>query len=443
MPLLLEQFCIAFFVRVRDGYEPVGKDMNLTVVLEARYVMAADGSVWSQFGMANEFWSRYLAVFDRVFVTARATEVSVPPEGWMRVDGEGVVFRRVPDYQGPWEYLWHYKHIAKAVIGSMAEKGAVILRVPSQLCNIAQRALEEIGKPYALEVVGDPYEVFAPGVVDSCLRPYLRWHFCRCLRKQARCALGVAYVTRESLQRRYPAGLMRVNLSDVELPFDGISERGAWTHYSSVALQDDRLSQGMRRAKVAGPYRIVTVGSLAQLYKGTDVLIDAVGKCIGAGLDVSAVVVGDGRYRKALEERAERLGLGSRVEFLGQLPAGERVRAELDAADLFVLPSRTEGLPRAMIEAMSSGLPCIGTAVGGIPELLEASEMVPVGDAGALSAKIQEVLSDPPRMDKLCSRNLAVAREYSASVLGDRRRRFCEYALSCTERWEAHQSSRR
>src|SRR5205809_1714074 len=119
------------------------------------------------------------------------------------------------------------------------------------------------------------------------------------------------------------------------------------------------------------------------------------------------VIVGSGGYQAQLEARAAALGIGTRVQFRGQLAAAEAVRAELDRADLFVLPSRQEGLPRAMIEAMARGLPCIGSTVGGIPELLAAEDMVPPNDASALARKIREVLADPSRLARMSVRNLA------------------------------------
>ena len=89
------------------------------------------------------------------------------------------------------------------------------------------------------------------------------------------------------------------------------------------------------------------------------------------------------------------------MTFLGQLPAGEMVRAQLDKADLFILPSKTEGLPRALVEAMARALPCIGTTVGGIPELLPSEDLVPPGDVKALAETIEDVLRRPERLAKM------------------------------------------
>src|SRR4029079_13213441 len=130
---------------------------------------------------------------------------------------------------------------------------------------------------------------------------------------------------------------------------------------------------------------------------------------------------GDGRHRAELEARAARLGIAERVRFAGALPAGERVGAGVDAADLFVLPSHQEGLPRAMIEAMARALPCVGSTVGGIPELLPPEAMVPPGDAVALARKLWEVGKDPVRMASMSAQNLETARQYSTEILRPRR----------------------
>jgi glycosyltransferase involved in cell wall biosynthesis len=183
------------------------------------------------------------------------------------------------------------------------------------------------------------------------------------------------------------------------------------------------------------PIELVTVGSLEQPYKGVDVLITAIAKCIAAGRDIRLTIVGEGRYRTSLEQLAQQLGIGNSVRLTGQLTSSQAVRGVLDNSDLFVLASRTEGLPRAMIEAMARGLPCIGTRVGGIPELLEPNELVPPNDADALASKIAEMLSRPDHMMHLSARNLEIARGYRAELLDARRKQFFEHIRSVTEQW--------
>jgi glycosyltransferase involved in cell wall biosynthesis len=85
---------------------------------------------------------------------------------------------------------------------------------------------------------------------------------------------------------------------------------------------------------------------------------------------------------------------------------------------------------------MARGLPCLGSDVGGIPELLDASDLVPVGNAVALAAGIRAVLSDSSRMKLMSQRNLAVSREYLDSVLAERRRRFYAHIRDATAHWE-------
>ena len=117
------------------------------------------------------------------------------------------------------------------------------------------------------------------------------------------------------------------------------------------------------------------------------------------------------------------------------MPAGEPVRQQLDASDLFVLPSRQEGMPRALIEAMARGLPCIATRVGGVPELLPEDVLVAPGDAGELAAKILEVAASPTLGARLGAQNLGRARCYHEKLLQPRRVAFHRYLRDITEAW--------
>jgi glycosyltransferase involved in cell wall biosynthesis len=420
--------------------------MDLTVALEIRYFVTPDGQGWSAAGMAQHFWERYLDVFDRVRIVARAVHVEHANPIWTSVTNDRIILHPMPNYQGPWQYVRRSWAFRQAIRSAAPKNGAVILRAPSQVANCLERYLSAWGWPYALEVVGDPYDVCSPGVLDHPLRPLLRWWFPRQLRRQCEKACGVAYVTREYLQRRYPAGQMETGVSDIELLPEHATVKGSsqTASYSGVELEYPGAVVFNIPAHQHS-YTLVMVGSLEQMYKGPDVLIKAAARCVHHGLDVKVVIVGDGRYRESLETLSETLGMASRVKFTGLVPAGEPVRRILVSSDLFVLPSRTEGLPRALIEAMALGLPCIASGVGGIPELLENSSLVAPGDSDALAAKIAEVLTQPSRRLDMSRRNRTVAMEHCEAVLRPKRLKFYRYVRDYTEKWQtgrlAHDAS--
>ena len=409
--------------------------MEVTVVLEERYFVTPDNKAWSLGPMSYSFWKRYLEVFDSVRILARGIKVDNPPSGCIAATGNKVILYSIPDYHGPVGYLKRMHAVNTAVKMAMPKSGAVILRVPSHLGNCLTQHLRSHKYPFALEVVSDPYDVFAPGVIDHPLRAVFRWHFSRLLRKQCRDAFGVAYVTEKKLQERYPSRSM-VAVSDVQISELDILSRYFSSYYSSVEISQ-QVEGCTYKVHTKHRYQIVTVGSLAQLYKGIDILISAIHQCVCAGLDVNAVVVGDGKYRPMLEAYALQEGMKERISFVGQVAAGKPVFDILDASDIFILPSRTEGLPRAMIEAMARGLPCIGTAVGGIPELLPSEDMVIPGDSRALASKIKEVLSNHLRMAEMSKRNVEWAKKYMEPVLAERRKKFYEKVRDYTLAWEA------
>lgn len=392
--------------------------MDVVVTAEHRFSRTPDGAVWSQTAYGYPFFeAHFLGAFDAVKIVSRVSDVDRIEGTWNRVDGPGVTLHGLPHYIGPIGYVRNARKVGMAARAAVAPGDAVILRVPSQIATHLDPMLRRAGRPYGVQVVGDPYDVFAPGTIKHPLRPYFRWSFSRNLRRQCANASAAAYVTERTLQRRYPCPAYSTYFSDVEITARALA---AAPRTPTPGKSD---------------FSLLTIGSLAQLYKAPDVLIDAVASLVKEGMQLRLMIVGDGRYRSELEQRAKARGVCSRVVFRGQLPSGDAVRAELDGADLFVLPSRTEGLPRAMIEAMARGLPCIGSTVGGIPELLDAADMVPPDNAAALASLIRAVLADPARMASMAARNLGRAANYRDDVLRDRRDEYYRHLRDITEHW--------
>lgn len=154
---------------------------------------------------------------------------------------------------------------------------------------------------------------------------------------------------------------------------------------------------GAKRRLGVPPERplIGTVGRLEER-KGTMTLVEAAARlAAGAVPDVEIVVAGDGPLRAELARCAESLGIADRVRLLGDR---SDVREVLAALDVFVLPSRTEGMSNALLEAMAMELPVVATAVGGTPEVIVAEAsglLVPSDDAAALAQAVERLVAAP------------------------------------------------
>jgi glycosyltransferase involved in cell wall biosynthesis len=151
--------------------------------------------------------------------------------------------------------------------------------------------------------------------------------------------------------------------------------------------------------------------------KGPDVLLEAVGRLAARHPEATFVFAGDGQLRGPLQEAARRLGVERQVRFVGQVPR-EDVPAYLTACDLLALPSRSEGLPHAVLEAMAFGLPVVASAVGGVPEVVQdgvTGALVPPEDPAALADALSPLLAEPDRRQRYAeaARRAFAAREHT------------------------------
>lgn len=149
-----------------------------------------------------------------------------------------------------------------------------------------------------------------------------------------------------------------------------LTDPGDWQRLEIVHCGVDTARWTPGDAGSAGTgLRLLTVARLAP-DKGLGLLLEAVARVAGEGLDVTLEVVGDGPDRVALEARSEDLGLGERVRFAGAI-GRDRIQERYRAADAFCLSSFAEGVPVVLMEAMALERPVIAPRVMGIPELVE------------------------------------------------------------------------
>lgn len=379
--------------------------MRLLVVQDELFARGPDGEARALY-CAPGFWERYRAVFDEVVVLGRLLEETRAPSGAARVESApGIRFQPLPRWRGPLEGLLAGRRALATHPELFASVDCALLRVPSGVALLTQPHLRRARLPYAVEVIGDPWDALAPGAVSAWWRVPARPLLALAMRLQVRGAAAAAYNTR-ALQRRYPPGRRAHSVS-----------------YPSVDLTADAFAAQAWVGPLPATPRLLTVASLERPYKGIDVLLEALARLRAPA---SLVVVGDGSLRSGLEAQAVRLGLGARARFVGRRAPGAEVRAALADADLFVLPSRVDAFPRALVEAMAAGLPCVGSAVGDVPDLLEPDAVVPPGEVAALADRLDGWLARPARLAAAAARNLERARELSSERLASLRRALYE-----------------
>lgn len=168
------------------------------------------------------------------------------------------------------------------------------------------------------------------------------------------------------------------------------------------------------------------VGMIARMNtnaKNHSLFLRAAGRLQATMPKVEFVLVGDGPFRPELEQEATSLGLGERVQFVGDR---RDIPAVLASLDLTALSSNSESLSNSVIESMAAGIPVVATSVGGNPELLAEDRgiLVPVGDEASLAGALHRLLND----DNLRIRMGGRCREFAAENLTlDKMRRSHEY----------------
>jgi glycosyltransferase involved in cell wall biosynthesis len=390
--------------------------MNVLVSLETRFI-EHDGTLYSAHIEYPGYWDRYLEHFDSVTVFARTQKVEQVPAGLVASTGPRVTYVEVPWYLGPAAYVRRWGEVGRR-IGEVARlSGVFILRLPGWTGIRLSWALSAQGKAYVVELVGDPAEVGRAIPLPYAVREPFRRVSAGRTRRAVRGANGVLYVTERHLQSLYPArqDAFTVGASDVLLPPEA---------FVQAASRVDRV--GERRGRMR-------VGTIGQLYaiKGPVETVRSIALCVRAGVDVEMHFLGEGPLAEELRACAAREGISERVVLHKKRPAGAAVREFLDSLDLYVQFSRSEGLPRALAEAMARGCVAIGARAGGIPELLPSDMLVTAGDVEALAERICSVLGDRDRIVLAVRENVARANDFRSERLAAKRRAF--YALAAKE----------
>jgi colanic acid/amylovoran biosynthesis glycosyltransferase len=198
------------------------------------------------------------------------------------------------------------------------------------------------------------------------------------------------------------------------------TDPAVWPRLHMVHCGVDAAEFAPRPRRFQGPLRILTVGRLDPI-KGYALLLEACRKLTDDGVDWSWDILGDGPLRRELERTAGELDIADRVRFHGFV-AQDDIQRFYNDADVLVVSSFMEGVPVVLMEAMAKGLAVISTAVGGVPELVQAGKtglLVPPGGVEPLYRALRLLAGDRALLGALGEpAQQKIAAEFSIQLCG-------------------------
>ncbi len=378
--------------------------MRALFVHDTFYSRDEHGHVYAHGAFPYRLWEqRFLPHFHHVTVIGRDKKETANSNVLERSDGPHLSFELLDNINTPYKRVFEASDIKKSITRQVLAHDVVIVRGPVEFAMMAAAVARKHGKPVAVEMSGCAFDhTWHHGSLAGKLYAPIKYLRAKRMVKNAD---FVMYVTEKFLQSRYPTRAQRIEVA------------------SNVELEDTSgcpLSKRLQRIEAnLDTITFGIIGNFGNKLKGLSILLESLSE-VKTGLPRFKLRI-LGQPPKPDEGRLiEELDLKNHVIFSGMLPGGSAVYDWLDDIDVYIQPSLHEGLPRALIEAMSRGCPALASDAGGTQELLEADNIHRRGHVQALSAHIQKSADKHWQIEQ-AQRNYAVAQKYARSALQPRR----------------------
>lgn len=280
-------------------------------------------------------------------------------------------FIPIPNFKSFGKYLRNKPTATRVIKDAVFNNDIIVIRFPSAAGVIAINYARLYKKPVFIEMVACVFDsLWNYDWRGKLLAHYKYFQY----KRLVNVASHVHYVTEKFLQTRYPTNGKSLACSDVDIK----------------NMKSDTLNRRLDHIDQSGRY--YTLGTIAALdvpYKGQKDVIKALGilKKEGVIFNYKLVGQGDPSYIKA---HARQYGVDDQIEILGPIPH-DKIFEFLEGIDIYIQPSKQEGLPRAMIEAITMVCPALGARTGGIPELIKDEAIFSPGNINQIIDKLREV----------------------------------------------------
>lgn len=370
-----------------------------------------NGVYYSEGKFTTEVFSRYDAFNSDISVITRVVENNVG-DRLNKICNKNVCFKPVKGIGFSSVFTKYFFGNLKVVVQEIKKADVLIVRLPSFLGVFTLVLNLFFRKKYFIELVGDPKEALITSKNKvSLLFEFFVYIFSSLNKFFVKKSDGVIYVTQYDLQQRYPTKKLQAYASNVEVNIKSLN-----LDVTRYTLKDENT------------IKVGLIGSFNNEYKGIDTALKSISLLKKQNCIVQLYILGSGKLKDHYIKMAKRLEIADQIHFDGSLSGGDAVLNWLGNLDLYIQPSRTEGLPRALIEAMSMGLPCVATNVGGIPELLHPDDLVEKDNPLALAERIFEAVNSQELRYQMGQRNYIKSLDYDSKQLNKIRSEFWEKA---------------
>lgn len=375
-----------------------------------------DNDFYSPGGLPAFAWNRYLKNVDQLTVISRGSFDS-HKKGLVLSSVDGVTFDLLYNVRGGLDYYKHRKSIEAKLRAHIGKVDFVVIRVPSTIGYFAYKICKQMNVPFVSEVVGCAWDS-TWNYGSFLIKMQAPFGFLQ-MKSIVKNSMAVTYVTKFFLQKRYPTKARIVTYaSNVQIPL------------VSNEILEKRL-YSLENIDGQNTFKIGIIGNLAVKYKGYDIALQSLNKLRVLNPQVKFVfhLVGGGD-QSYVNSLIKKFNMQDYCNVIGHLKSGKEIFDFLDTLDLYLHPSRQEGLPRAVIEAMSRGCPILASSIAGVPELLASEFLHRPGDAKKLTGDLISVLSNVNLRKEMAISNFKVAKEYNKEILEERRESFFNTVVS-------------
>lgn len=380
--------------------------MKLLYISGYQFVEKEDG-MYSLPAYGNNFWLKYLDVFESIKVLGIRAKDYLSGGSMVKITDPRIDVNIIPSNIHPADFK-NDKQIRCILENEIKDAESLLIKPASRKGIMAIKIAEKYGKPYMVELTGDLRLTLSQhtSLLKRLYGPFLHWQITRAMKNAP---FGL-YVTEKYLQTVYPITGKMCGITDSVID----------------TIDGEVLTKRLDKIKnsTSDVINIGLIGSYNGNRKGVDTALNALSKINDKKYHLNILYNGSKEDRNYWYSYAESLDVKGQLFFPESRSTTKEVMEWIDTQDVIILPSRSEGLPRCIVEAMSRACPCITSNVCGMPELINNRWVHDPESPEALAALLKEMIENTENLKTAAKENFMNSKRFLRSVLAEKRNAF-------------------